>query len=191
MATKKRRKVKKASPKTRVRTVVKTVVKRIRAKAAKVKRRFRRRRVARTDIRTVTRRRGSVASRGMGSNKKELLISAGFVGAGFLAGMAVSNLAPLPSVIKDSKYKGLLFVALGILGAVKMKNKRGQMACIGLASYGAVSTAKAFVPQLAALGSVDAGRITYTERSERARAVGRTDAQRAVGRGVIVTPDFA
>lgn len=189
MAIKNRRKAKKTPPKTRVRTVVKTVVKRIRAKAPKrIRRRIRR--VAAVAARKIRRRVGN-AARGMGSNKKEMLISAGFVGAGFLAGMAVSNLAPLPSMIKDSKYKGLLFVALGILGAVKMKNKRGQMACIGLASYGAVSTAKAFVPQLAALGSVDAGRIAYSDSTERARAVGRTDAQRAVGRGLVVTPDFA
>jgi len=150
MAKKTRRKAKRiaSGPKTRTITKIKYRTKVIKAKAKR-----RAKRVASVVARRVRHHSGRAIAR-MGG-KKEVLTNAAFVAGGFLAGMAVSNLAPLPSAIANSKYKGIGFAAIGIFLAMKSKNRRVQSASAGLAAYGIISVAKQFFPSVAALGAVD------------------------------------
>lgn len=109
----------------------------------------------RTVVRTVTRRAKSAVSSGLGSSRKEILTSVVFLVGGYLGGMAIANLAPLPDAIKNSKFKGAVFLVGGLLVATRLKDKRFRLAAIGAAAYGGVTLAVDNVPQLSALRGLD------------------------------------
>lgn len=110
----------------------------------------------RTVVKTVVRRAKSVAGASFGSSKKEVVTNVAFLVGGYLGGMALANLAPLPDAIKNSKFKGGVFLVVGMLAATRLKDKRFRMASIGLAAYGGVTLAVDNIPQLSALRGYDA-----------------------------------
>ena len=109
----------------------------------------------RTVVKTIVKRAKSTASSGFGVNKKEILTNSAFLIGGYLAGMAIANLAPLPEAIKNSRWKGAVFLVGGVLASVKIKDKRIRMASIGMATYGGVTLLVENVPQLSALRGMD------------------------------------
>lgn len=110
----------------------------------------------RTVVKTVVRRAKSAVSAGFGGSKKEVLTNVAFMVGGYLGGMAIANLAPLPDAIKNSRFKGGVFLVAGLLLATKLKDKRFRMAAIGVGAYGGVTLAVDNIPQLSALRGVDA-----------------------------------
>ena len=119
-----------------------------------------RRRMATSARRHYRRARHSVARVGglISSNKKESLMNLAALGAGFIGAMAVVNLAPLPAGFKNAKWKGGAIAAVTILGALKVRDRKAQLALAGIALYGLVDLAKSYIPQLATLSGYDSQR---------------------------------
>jgi hypothetical protein len=92
------------------------------------------------------------------NNKKESIINLACIGAGFIGSMALMNLAPIPATIKNLKWKGGILAGLGVVAALKVKDKKARLALAGMAVYGLVDLLKTYVPQLASLSGYDAQR---------------------------------
>lgn len=171
MATKKRRKTRKSATPKRATRRRRRTTHAVRAAALVGRRTVRR---ARKSVRRIGRKahRGMVKYSGglITNNKKESIINLACIGAGFIGSMALMNLAPIPATIKNLKWKGGILAGLGVVAALKVKDKKARLALAGMAVYGLVDLLKTYVPQLASLSGYDAQRAMVLSGAVQSRA---------------------